>query len=153
MREIPMSLSVGGYAYQQVTDWLNKYDSQAERVFKQISAEVAYTSIAIFSAFETVARGIHALVLKGYCHFFVEESKKKEFTKKHIVDVGQSFLFCASVMGGAALSLKDNLVKCSLTEKVSGKIIDGDATIDKVATFYLKTFPQQLKAMGFPVPN
>ncbi len=151
MRSIPISSSIGGYAYQHITDWLNKYDNQAERVFKQFSAEIAYTGIMVFSAFETMARGAHALALKGFCHF-IEESKKKEFTKKYIVDAGQNFLFCASVMGGAALSLKDNLVKCSLTEKGTGQIINGDATIDKVAMFYFKTFPKQLRAMGFPVP-
>jgi hypothetical protein len=152
MREIPISSSVGGYMYQHVTDWLNKYDNQAERVLKQISGEVAYTGIMIFSAYETLARGVYALVLKGFCHFFIEDSKKKEFTKKQIVNAGQNFLFCASVMGGAAVSLKDNLAKCSLTDQVTGQIINGDTTIDKVAMFYFKTFPKQLRAMGFPVP-
>jgi hypothetical protein len=149
MREIPMSSSVGGYAYQHVTDWLNKYDNQVERLFKQFSAEIAYTGIMVFSVFETMARATHVLALKGIRHF-VEDSKKKEFSRKYIVDAGQNFLFCASVMGGAALSLKDNLSKCSLTE--TGQIINGDTTIDKVTMFYFQTFPKQLRAMGFPVP-
>jgi hypothetical protein len=152
MREIPASLSVTGFAFQHVTDWLNKYDNQAERAFKQISAEVAYTGIMVFGAFETMARGAHALALKGFCQF-IEESKKKEFAKKYLVPAGQNFLFTASVMGGAAVSLKDNLAKCSFTEKVTGQIINGDATIDKVTMFYFKTFPNQLRAMGFPVPK
>jgi hypothetical protein len=153
MNKIPASLSVAGTAYQHVTDWLNDYDSQAERVIKQISAEVAYTGIMIFGALETIARGVHALALKGFCHFFVEESKKKAFTKKYINPAGEGFLFSAAVMGGAAISLKDNLANCCYNKEVKpGKVIDGDKTINKVTEFYFKTFRTQLKAMGFQVP-
>lgn len=151
MNPIPLSSSVGGCAYQHVTDWLNKNDSQVERVFKQISAEIAYTGIMIFSAFETLARGVYALALKGFCHYCVEDSKKKEYIKKNILPAAENFLFCASAMGGAALSLKDNLFNPSPTDEAPQQIIDGNATINKVGQFYLKTFPTQLRAMGFRV--
>jgi hypothetical protein len=148
MREIPASLSVGGYAYQHVTDWLNKYDNQAEKAFKQLAAECAYAGIMLFSAFETVARAAHTLVLKCFSQF-VDKSKKKEFIKKHLAPAGVNLLMCASVTGGAVLSLKDNLPKVSFPKKIAGQIVDGNATIDKVTMFYLKTFPNQLRAFGF----
>ena len=153
MKEIPASLSVAGYAYQHVTDWLNDNASQAERVIKQISAEVAYTGIMIFGALETIARGVQALALKGFCHFCVEESKKKAFIKKYIVPAGDGFLVSATSMGGAAVSLKDNLANCCYNkEEKPGQVIDGEKTINKVTEFYFKTFRTQLKAMGFQVP-
>jgi hypothetical protein len=151
MNKIPVALSVGGYAYQHVTDWVNKYDNQTEKFFKQISAEFAYTGIMVFSALETLARGVHVLVLKGVRHL-VEESKKKEFTKKHLVGAAEGFLMSASVAGGAALSLKDNLYKVDLSGKTTGQIVHGNATVEKVTMFYYKTFPTQLRALGFRVP-
>jgi hypothetical protein len=152
MRPIPTSLSVAGYAYQHVTDWLNQYESQPERVMKQISAEFAYTGIMIFAALETLAHGVHALVLKGLCHYVNdEEAKKKAFIRKYIVPAGESFLFSASVAGGAAINLKDNFDKFSVSKNVTGQIIDGNATLGKVQTFILEKFSSQLKAMGFRV--
>ncbi len=155
MRPIPASISVSGCAYQHVTDWLNKYDNQTEKLFKQISAEVAYTGIAIFAAFETVARGVYALALKGFCHFAgKDEAGKKAFTKKYIVPAGESFLANASVMGSAALSLKDNLSKLGSNGEGSARsIINGDETMEKVTKFYYTTFAIQLRAMGFRIPN
>lgn len=148
----PIPRSVAGYAYQHVTDWLNHYDGQAERVMKQISAEVAYTGIAIFAAFETIAHGVHALVLKGLCHYVNdEEAKKKAFIRKYIAPAGESFLFSAAVAGCAAIGLKDNLSKFSLTNNVTGQIIDGNATMNKVQAFILEKFSTQLRAMGFRV--
>jgi len=152
MNPIPTSLSVAGYAYQHVTDWLNQYESQPERVMKQISAEIAYTGIAIFAAFETLAHGVHALVLKGLCHYVSDtEAKKKAFTRKYIVPAGESFLFSAAVAGGAAINLKDNFDKFSLSKNVTGQIVDGNATMNKTQAFVLEKFSTQLRAMGFRV--
>lgn len=152
MNPIPTSLSVAGYAYQHVTDWLNHYESRPEKVMKQISAEVAYTGIMIFAALETLARGIHALVLKGFLYcVHDEEAKKKAFAKKYISPAGESFLFSAAVTAGAAIGLKDNLAKC-FDRNATGQIIDGNATMTSISTYILDKFATPLRAMGFPVP-
>jgi hypothetical protein len=150
MRDIPISKSMGGYAYQHVTDWLNDYDGQKEKVFKQISAGFAYTGIMIFSGLETVARAVYALCLKGFAQFY-DEAKKREFTRKYVAPASENFLMCASVAGGAAISLKENVVKINCDE-VRGQIVDGNATVDRVSMFFIETFPNQLRALGFPIP-
>jgi hypothetical protein len=149
MRPIPASVSVTGHMYQKTTNWLNCYHSSVEKVFKQITAQVAYTGIAILSPLETLARGVYALFLKGIAQC-KDQTQKKAFMKKHVVPAGENFLASAAVVGAAALSLKDNALKlCSVS---AGPIVNGDATMEKVMEFYIKTFPGPLRAMGFPVP-
>lgn len=149
MRPIPASMSFAGYAYQNVTDWLNDNDSQVEKGFKQISAEIAYAGILILGAVEVLARGVHLLALKGFS-YYVEAPKKRAFTKKYIMPLAENFLFCTAVVGGTAMSLKDNFSKYSQRE---GQVIDGNDTIDKASQFIIKKFHKELKAMGFPVPD
>lgn len=149
MRPIPASMSVTGHMYQKTTDWLNCNHSSMEKIFKQITAQVAYTGIAILSPLETLARGVYALFLKGIAQC-MDQTQKKAFIKKNVVPAGENFLACASVIGAAALSLKDNALK--LCSEPAGQIVNGDATMEKVTMFYFKTFPGPLRAMGFPVP-
>ncbi len=150
MRPIPPSMSVSGHAYEKVTDWLNDCQCPVRKTFKQITAEVAYAGIAILGSLETVARGVYALVLKGIAQC-MGQTQKKAFIKNHVVPAGENFLACATVVGAAALSLKDNVLKfCSAP---GGEIVNGDATMEKVMQFYFKTFPGPLRAMGFPIPN
>lgn len=149
MRPIPPSMSVTGHAYEKVTNWLNSNHNSAEKIFKQITAQVAYIGIAILSPMETLARGVYALFLKGIAQC-MDPTQKKAFMKKNVIPAGENFLACASVIGAAALSLKDNTLK--LCSEPAGQIVNGDATMEKVMQFYFKTFPGPLRAMGFPVP-
>ncbi len=107
--EIPCSESIAGNLYCKVTNWRNDHQFPTEKVYKQILSEAAYVGIVILGALETLAKAVAALFLKGIS-YLLPEDEKKPFTKKYLAPAGQNFLMNASMLGTAALSLRDNIV-------------------------------------------
>ncbi len=143
MQPISVEQSIAGAGYKGVTDWRNSYSNTTERVFKQITSEVAYTGLMIFSGLETLARAVMVLYTKVRSNYYNDDQEKKAYIKEYLVPRGQNLLFCASVTRATAGSLVHNITEPN---------VDGNTILNNEMTYLMTTHKGLLNSLGFRIP-